>query len=287
MKLVSVIIPSYNGAKYLSRSVESVLRQSYNNLELIIVDDGSTDNTSDIVRKFDDERLIYIRHDKNRGLSQARNTGITRAKGDYIAYLDVDDEWHEDKLEKNVEFSKHLGEKFFLFSNAEYYHFDGSMKYDWSPSIKSGEYDYKGYSVTAPSNWFFNKETLDYVGLFDVDFPNFADIDFIVRACRAGVKAYFQADVLAKRYEVEGHLSSFSDKKFRSKQLLLKKHIGFLENDPEYLFKFYYAIAKDALNNKKKDVAIEYYKKTLSINPLKLKTYLKLLKSYMMKAQDQ
>lgn len=285
MKLVSVIIPSYNGAKYIKRSVESVLNQTHSNLELFVVDDGSTDNTADVVKQFNDERLTYIRHEKNMGLSQARNTGITRAKGDYIAYLDVDDEWHKDKLEKNINFTKDLGTMYFLFSNAEYYHFDGSMKYDWDQNIKSGEYNYNDYSVTAPSNWFFNKETLEHVGLFDTEFPNFADIDFIVRACRAGVKAYFQADVLAKRYEVEGHLSSFSDKKFRSKQLFLKKHIDFLKDDPSYLYKFYYAIAKDAFNQNKKAISTEYYKKAITVRPFKLKTYYKLFKTIFMRSE--
>ena len=99
--LISVIIPTYNRAHLIKRSAQSVLNQTYKNLELIIVDDGSTDNTKEIIDSIKDERIVYIKQE-NQGVSAARNTGVEKAKGKYIAFQDSDDVWHLDKLEKQL-----------------------------------------------------------------------------------------------------------------------------------------------------------------------------------------
>lgn len=101
---VSVVIPTYNRAHTLSKSLNSVLNQTYQNFEIIIVDDGSSDNTEDVIRNFQkkDKRIIYVKHEKNKGQSAAENTGIKIAKGDYIAFQDSDDEWLPKKLEKQI-----------------------------------------------------------------------------------------------------------------------------------------------------------------------------------------
>jgi hypothetical protein len=101
MKKVSVIIPVYGVEKYVADAVSSVLQQSYINLELIIVDNGSPDRSIEICQQFHDPRIQIIRQE-NRGPSGSRNTGIRHAKGDYIAFLDGDDIWHPDKLTKHV-----------------------------------------------------------------------------------------------------------------------------------------------------------------------------------------
>ena len=104
---VSVIIPCYNGAKWIRDTINSVLNQTYQEFELIIVDDGSTDNLKKIIENYlSDERVRYIQHKKNRGIPAARNTGIKTSKGKYIAFLDQDDVWLKTKLEKQVELFK-------------------------------------------------------------------------------------------------------------------------------------------------------------------------------------
>jgi glycosyltransferase involved in cell wall biosynthesis len=100
--LVSIVIPTYNRAHLLSRAIKSVLNQTYSNFELMVVDDCSTDDTENVVTSFHDDRIQYIRHEKNRGAPAARNTGIVAAKGEYIAFQDSDDEWLPTKLEKQV-----------------------------------------------------------------------------------------------------------------------------------------------------------------------------------------
>lgn len=104
MKQVSVILPTYNRANCIERAVDSVLSQTYPYWELLVVDDGSTDNTEEIIASYaaSDHRVRYYRQPSNRGVSAARNEGVRQALYEYIAFQDSDDVWHEDKLEKQM-----------------------------------------------------------------------------------------------------------------------------------------------------------------------------------------
>lgn len=102
--LVSIIMPSYNTAEYINDSVNSVIAQTYQNWELIIVDDCSTDNTDEIVVFFSDSRIRYIKNEKNCGAAYSRNRALREAKGKWIAFLDSDDIWLPEKLEKQIDF---------------------------------------------------------------------------------------------------------------------------------------------------------------------------------------
>ena len=104
---VSVILPTYNGERFIANSIESVLSQTFDDFELIIVDDGSTDATSGVVKEFalKDERVVFVSSDKNLGIQKTLNKGLKMAKGEYIARIDDDDEWVErDKLSRQVNF---------------------------------------------------------------------------------------------------------------------------------------------------------------------------------------
>ena len=104
--LVSIVMPSYNTARYISESIQSVIDQTYKNWELIIVDDCSTDNTDDVVGLFNDSRIVYLKNDINSGAAVSRNRALREAKGRWIAFLDSDDIWLPEKLEKQLEFMK-------------------------------------------------------------------------------------------------------------------------------------------------------------------------------------
>src|SRR4051794_14701943 len=96
---ISVIVPAYNCAPYIKAAVSSVLGQTFPDLEVIVVDDGSTDSTVQELSSFSDPRLIVLRHSTNQGVSRATNTGLKRARGEYLAVLAADDEWLPVKLE--------------------------------------------------------------------------------------------------------------------------------------------------------------------------------------------
>src|SRR5258705_10332336 len=100
MPKVSVIIPTYNRAECLRSAITNVLNQTFQDFEIVVVDDSSQDHTREVVNSLDDKRIKYIRHERNKGVAAARNTGVSNAKGDYIAFLDDDDEWFPEKLKK-------------------------------------------------------------------------------------------------------------------------------------------------------------------------------------------
>lgn len=106
--LVSIVTPTYNCGKFIAETIESVIEQTYKNWEMIIVDDCSKDDTQTIVGKYikNNKRIKYIKFEKNQGAAIARNVAIKEAKGKYIAFLDSDDLWSKDKLEKQIDFMK-------------------------------------------------------------------------------------------------------------------------------------------------------------------------------------
>lgn len=105
--MISIVVPTYNRANVIHKSIDSILNQTYKDFELIIVDDGSKDNTEQVVKEYHDDRIKYVRNESEKhGPSSARNIGIKHSTGQYIAFNDSDDEWHQDKLEKQIEFLK-------------------------------------------------------------------------------------------------------------------------------------------------------------------------------------
>lgn len=124
MKLVSVVVPVYNVEKYIALTVQSVLNQTYTNFELLIIDDESPDGSVEICQQFDDPRIRIISQ-KNRGLAGARNTGIRHAKGDYIAFLDGDDLWLNEKLAQHIKHLESSPEVGVSFSRSQFINGEG------------------------------------------------------------------------------------------------------------------------------------------------------------------
>lgn len=123
--LVSIITPSYNTSKYIGKTIESVLKQTYENWEMIIVDDCSTDDTDEVVKPYlSDKRIKYIKNDKNSGAAISRNCALREAGGKWIAFLDSDDLWNPKKLEKQIEFME-KNNYHFSYTNYEEINEDG------------------------------------------------------------------------------------------------------------------------------------------------------------------
>ena len=145
-KLVSVIMPSYNTEKFVEMSINSVLSQTYEDWELIIIDDNSTDNTDNVIYPFlKDNRIKYFKNSKNLGAAISRNRGLREAKGRWIAFLDSDDLWLPDKLEKQIKFMENNN---YHFSYTSYIEIDeyskpnGNIVTGPQKITKTGMYNY-------------------------------------------------------------------------------------------------------------------------------------------------
>lgn len=141
--LVSIITPAYNAAAYIAETIESVLAQTYTNWEMLIVNDCSKDNTAEIIESYaaKDKRIKLINLKQNSGAAVARNTAIQNAKGRYIAFLDSDDLWKKEKLQKQIEFMQQNG---YAFTFHNFIMFNDGMKKENGKLIKvARQTDYK------------------------------------------------------------------------------------------------------------------------------------------------
>jgi len=181
MSFISVVIPSYNRSESALRAVNSVLRQTYTNLEVILVDDGSTDGTSADVSGLNDPRVVLLKQE-NQGVSSARNLGINYARGEFIALLDSDDVWKEDKLQKQIGFMLKGGWEIAQTSetwirrgkrvNPKIRH---AKRAGWifAPSLE--------LCLVSPSCVMFSRSCWEKVGPFDPELPACEDYDLWLR----------------------------------------------------------------------------------------------------------
>jgi len=130
-ELVSVVMPAYNCAKYVTEAIDSVIKQTYTNWELIVVDDCSTDNTFEVIAvlQSDNDKIRVYKNDVNSGVSATRNRGISESEGEWIAFLDSDDMWDEKKLDTQIRYAQ-VNKAGFIFTGVAYIDEDGN-KYKW------------------------------------------------------------------------------------------------------------------------------------------------------------
>lgn len=189
---ISVIIPVYNAEKYLAEAVESVLAQTIQPLEIILVDDGSTDKSVEVAQKyFPDVQLIC---QENKGISGARNTGIRISKGELLAFLDNDDIWPEDHIEKLLALLHSNEDLQMVFGHVQQF-ISGDVK---SPEkrIPQGQEIMPGYVAGASLT---KKKVFDEVGLFNEELILAEYIDWFSRAKDAGFKFEIIDDIVLKR----------------------------------------------------------------------------------------
>lgn len=183
---VSVIIPTYNRAHSLSQAIQSVLDQTYQNIELIIVDDGSKDNTAEVIKNFNDSRIKYFLHDANFGGSTARNTGIKNSTGKYLAFLDSDDVWLERKLELQVCTMENRPSEVWGGVYCGFIYVDRRNKVVESVKYGNLKKDLLNLEIDvgASSTLLFSKSVIDDIGLFDENFKRHQDWEYLVRFFR-------------------------------------------------------------------------------------------------------
>ena len=196
---ISVVIPTFNRISLVARAIDSVLKQSLNPYEIIVVDDGSDDGTSEMIQnKYKSIKLIQ---QQNNGVSAARNNGIKHAKGDWIALLDSDDEWTEKKLENQVDRLIKTPEYDFCHTN-EIWIRNGVRVNQRKKHEKYGGYIFdKCLDICriSPSSVLFRKNILDHVGWFDDQLPVCEDYDLWLRIT-AEYRILFIDDPLIIKY---------------------------------------------------------------------------------------
>lgn len=181
--LVSVVMPCYNGKKYIGEAIESVINQTYSNWELIIVDDGSVDNSYKIISRYlSDPRIKYIRHKSNKGIAAARNTGLLKSNGKYITLLDNDDTWAEEKLEIQLNaFKESNNETGLIFGNRGKIDFQGNLKKYKKVKVNISNDRFSNLKKLFIRNYIcsitviFKKECTGRIGYFDEEIKWGAD----------------------------------------------------------------------------------------------------------------
>ncbi len=184
MPSVSIVTPTYNRAEYLKEAIESVLAQTYQDWELIVVDDGSSDHTVQVLRKFmkDDNRIHYIKKENN-GAAAARNTALHQVTGKYIAFIDDDDRWLPEKLQMQVELMESDSEIGFCYVRFQIYKKVGNNleKGTLFPPFLASKFEDLFDAFIAPSSAMFRKTCFDRVGWFNPQYERCEDFDLWLR----------------------------------------------------------------------------------------------------------
>lgn len=185
---VSVIIPAYNCAETISYAINSVLIQEGMTFELIVVDDASTDSTLDNIRAVIDPRLRYIRHENNKGAAAARNTGISLARGRYIALLDSDDVWFPGKLTKQCHALHTADDKTMVCVTAHQLNHPraGCIVYGPNPGHLLRYLANNVCDLSIGTTFFARREVFDRVGMFDERLRRFEDWEWMIRYADLG-----------------------------------------------------------------------------------------------------
>lgn len=312
MTKISIILPVYNGEKYIKKAIESVLMQSLDDFELIIINDGSTDNTAEIINSFDDKRIILL-NQPNQGPGQARNNGLKIACGEYVMFLDSDDWFCKDALDIAYSHSKSNSTDITIFQIIKYY--DGKFSQnDWF-NLNSFDESFENrvfnpheckdflfdISVSACQK-IFNREFLSKI---NANFPKgiyFEDMPFFFYTFLKSERISIIKKHLYVRQKHTGSITESVDSKFLDTvpagQILIEIFIkngwynrymfdllAFKINGPRYaLMEIDEKYKKDLYNLIKKDYesikSTQYYRDYLeNLGPIKKKFFLDILKS--------
>ena len=251
----SVVIPTYNRAHTLPRAIESVLAQSFKDFELIVVDDGSTDETPKILERYP----IRVIHQPNRGVSAARNRGIEAARGHIIALLDSDDEWKPHKLQNHYDFFE-VNPDYKIHQTEEIWIKDGKfLNKKRKHQKKSGDifYDSLHLCLISPSAVAIKKELFEEVGLFREDFEVCEDYELWLRITRKYLVGYSPQPLVIK---YGGHTDQLSHKYFGMDRWRIKGMLPYID-DPKVLevaLKKCEILLKGARKHKNREILEEF-----------------------------
>lgn len=253
---VSICIPSYNGEPYIREAIESALFQSYNDFELLIVDDASTDNTVSIVKEYNDKRIVIVCNEANIGLVNNWNKCLKLSRGEYIQFLFQDDLLTNDCIEKKINAfnidsrigltfsaSNIINEKSNLLHTRKYFRND---MYLIGSLLAKKSFIYKNY-FGEPSNVMFKRELVDIIGEFNSKLCYLVDLEYWIRICNHR-DAYYICDCLMSFRVSHSSMTSklikntrfmnFEDKTFI--EVILNEKLIELSNFEKFLHKFFF-----------------------------------------------
>lgn len=317
--LVSVIIPTYNHGQYLLIALKSVFNQTYRNIEIIIIDDGSTDNTKIILNPYMD-KIKYIHFQHNQGVSKARNVGIMAAKGEYIAFLDADDRWKPFKITIQLEclkktgcalifsdlnliknnklYYKHITKFFPIFKETN---INLSKIFSNKQTIWLNTTAWKGYiniywgnifeslfegNFISPSTVLIKKDAIKSVGLFNEEYLCAEDTEFFLRFAKKYPIAYIDIPLTVCR-KLEAGLSSQKNTELLIKNALKaqlniikeNKSLFLQKNTCSALARTYFRLGYYYLSEYYNNLARHYFLRSLKFN-FNLKSYMFFLLSF-------
>lgn len=270
---VSVIIPTYNRGYCLARAIKSVLDQSYADFELIVVDDGSTDDTGSVLASFTDLRLKVVRHPKNRGVGATINTGIRNSTGALIAFQDSDDEWLPEKLERQAAVMNAGGDALgvvycdqWRFRAGEKTHFAAPHLTPADGIIYDRALDDALYNIGNQS-LLIRRSCFDKVGLYDDSLPKNEDLDMLIRISRHFQFHHIREPLLNYYVTADSVTSRGESAGIRTQETLFHKYLPDLQRLPAVLAKRAYWIGSFHMRNGDAAKGRAYIRKALRARP--------------------
>lgn len=273
--LVSIIMPTYNRANLIKKSIDSLLKQTYENIEIIVVDDASTDNTEEIIKKIADKRVIYYKLPKNAGACYARNYGIKKARGNYITFQDSDDKYLANKVEE--QYNNLIKNKSDVdFCITAIHNKNGKFLVPTKEHIlgfeKNGIFSelHKGNFISTQT--IFAKKQCLMEEMFDDQLPRLQDFDLVLRLSKK-YKFSFTNKHLVNAYVQEDSISSKTDKYVEACRLIMSKDYSSSYEERKILVQnllhsCIHMTNEEIIAEKDKILANEIYNKDLKINNL-------------------
>lgn len=279
MPTVSAVVPTHNRAGRVGGAVESVLDQTYDDLEVVVVDDGSTDDTRDVLATYAAHDRVRVLHaETNRGISAARNRGIEAARGEYVCALDDDDRWHPRKVERQVEAMARLDDRYCgCYTGGRILDPDGELVRTVQRGAAGDLYpEILAENVVVPhSSHLVRRDCLDAVGGYDTAFPRAVDWDLAIRLAREYRIAYLP-ELLVDRHFHGGNVSgdaAFGDPSYQVsvRERLREKYSADLAANPGVRARFEAELAKHrgvaALESGDRRLAVEQLLRAVRLDP--------------------
>lgn len=280
--MLSVVIPTHNRAETIERAIWSVLVQGVENLEIIVVDDASTDATEQVVKALDDQRIRYIRHETNRGAPAARNTGIAAAGGDLIAFQDSDDEWMSDKLIKQLQLFEAGGDEVDVVYSGFQRQSHGTRIYIPGPRVACRHGNILQQllwsNFVGTPTMVIRRKCFEKSGIFDERMPRYQDWELAIRLAKH-YPFHLIDEPLVIAHETAGNISSDDANGVRGVKIILEKHRPLFEQQPVILASHLFNIGQyNCLKGKMAEGRL-YFLKALKTRPQSVKTWIGLIAS--------